>query len=84
MEAAGKDVKHVATAIQTESLDNTPEMTLALACSALNSTEYTAGFSAHQWAFGSHYSISDEDVRLWQAGGSFQRVRQCGQGPTRC
>ena len=67
VEAAGKDVKHVATAIQTESLDNTPEMTLALACSALNSTEYTAGFSAHQWAFGSHYSISDEDVRLWQA-----------------
>ena len=67
VEAAGKDVKHVATAIQTESLDNTPELTLALACSALNSTEYTAGFSAHQWAFGSHYSVSDEDVRLWQA-----------------
>ena len=67
VESAGKDVKHVATAIQTESLDNTPEMTLALACSALNSTEYTAGFSAHQWASGSHYSISDEDVRLWQA-----------------
>ena len=67
VEAAVKDVKHVATAIQMESLDNEPALTLALTASALNSTEYTAGFSAHQWAFGAKYSIADEDVRVWHS-----------------
>ena len=67
VEAAIQDVKHVATAIQTESMENKPEVTLALTTSALNSTEYTAGFSSHQWAFGAKFSISDEDVRLWRA-----------------
>ena len=67
VEAAIQDVKHVATAIQTESMENKPEVTLALTTSALNSTEYTAGFSSHQWAFGAKLSISDEGVRLWRA-----------------
>ena len=38
-------------------------MTLVLAASALNSTEYVSGFSSHQWAFGRDYMISDEDRR---------------------
>ncbi|CAK9044917.1 unnamed protein product, partial [Durusdinium trenchii] len=66
VEAAIQDVKHVASANQKEALDNLPEVTLALATSALNSTEYTAGFSSHQWAFGAKYSINDEDARMWQ------------------
>ncbi|CAK9114245.1 unnamed protein product [Durusdinium trenchii] len=65
--AAIADIKHVATAIHQENLSNSPEMTLTLAASALNGTEYTAGYSSHQWAFGTKYSISDEDIRIWNA-----------------
>ena len=36
-----------------------------LATSALNSTEYTSGYSAFQWAFGKEYSLNDEDVRTF-------------------
>ena len=64
VEAAVHDVKAIATAIHMEAMDNSPQMTLALTASALNSTEYTAGFSSHQWAFGAKYSISDEDLRI--------------------
>ncbi|CAK9105955.1 unnamed protein product [Durusdinium trenchii] len=67
VEAAVADIKHVATAIHQENLNNSPEMTLTLAASALNGTEYTAGYSSHQWAFGTKYSISDEDIRIWNA-----------------
>jgi len=67
VEAAIDDVKHIATAIHIEALESTPEMTMALACSALNSTKFTAGFSAHQRALCSHYAISDEGTRLWQS-----------------
>ena len=38
-------------------------MTLYLATSALNSTEYTAGFSSFQWAFGKRFSLNDKDLR---------------------
>ena len=64
-EAAVQDVKHTATAIHLESRDQDPWVTLHLAVSALNSTEYTAGYSSFQWAFGQQYSISDEDVRTF-------------------
>ena len=67
VEAAIADIKHVATAIHQENLNNSPEMTLTLAASALNGTEYTARDSSHQWAFGTKYSISDEDIRIWNA-----------------
>ena len=67
VESAIGDVKHVATCIQLDNLDNSPALSLALAVSSLNATEYTAGFSAHQWAFGKNYSISDEDVRVWHS-----------------
>ena len=83
VEAAIADIKHTATAIHLEALENSPDMTMSLACSALNSTEFTAGFSAHQWAFGSHYAISDEDTRLWQSVGNaktnFIRVAKARQ-----
>ena len=32
---------------------------------SLNSTEYTSGYSAFQWAFGKEYSLNDEDVRTF-------------------
>ena len=66
VEAAVQDVKHCASAIQLESLHQTPQISLVLATSALNSTEYTAGYSATQWAFGRTFSISDEDARTFQ------------------
>ena len=65
VEAVVQDVKMTASAIHLEALDQDPFVTLHLAASALNSTEYTAGYSAFQWAFGKQYSISDEDVRTF-------------------
>ena len=65
IEAAVQDIKHTASAIQLENLDQDPFITLYLATSALNSTEYTAGYSSFQWAFGKKYSLSDEDVRTF-------------------
>ena len=65
IEAAVQDIKHTASAIQLENLDQDPFITLYLATSALNSTEYTAGYSSFQWAFGKKYSMSDEDVRTF-------------------
>ena len=63
VEHAIKDLKFTASAIQTDSPEQNPKVTLVLAASALNSTEYVSGFSSHQWAFGRDYMISDEDRR---------------------
>ena len=65
LEAGVQDLKTTAAAIHLESLDQEYTTTLFLATSALNSTEYTAGFSAFQWAFGKEYSVTDEDVRTF-------------------
>ncbi|OLQ00692.1 hypothetical protein AK812_SmicGene16628 [Symbiodinium microadriaticum] len=65
IEAGVKDLKMTASAIHLESLDQDPMVTLYLATSALNSTEYTAGYSAFQWAFGQEFSLTDEDVRTY-------------------
>ncbi|CAE7826829.1 GIP [Symbiodinium sp. CCMP2456] len=65
VEAAVQDVKLTASAIYQDLRDLQPEMALFLATAALNSTEYTAGFSSFQWAFGKQYSLSDEDVRTF-------------------
>ena len=65
VEAVVQDIKMTASAIQLEALDQDYMVTLHLAASALNSTEYTAGYSAFQWAFGQQYSLSDEDVRTF-------------------
>ena len=61
-EAAVQDVKHTASAIALDAKDLDSTTVLYLSVSALNSTEYTAGFSSFQWAFGSSYRITDEDV----------------------
>lgn len=59
-----KDLKHTASAIQIDCPDLEPEVTLTLAASSLNSTEYVSGYTSHQWAFGRDYSIGDEDRRV--------------------
>ena len=51
IEAVVHDSKHTASAIHLEARHQDPTVTLYLATSALNSTEYTAGFSSFQWAF---------------------------------
>lgn len=51
-----KDIKFTANAIQVE-------VTLTRAAAALNSTEYVAGHSSHQWCFGKDCLVSDEDAR---------------------
>ena len=65
VEHAIKDVKTTASAIQLDNITQDPLISLVLATSALNSTEYVSGFSSHQWAFGRDYTISDEDRRLF-------------------
>ncbi|CAE7822031.1 unnamed protein product, partial [Symbiodinium sp. CCMP2456] len=64
-EAAIQDVKTTATSIHLEAQDQRPYVTLQLTAAALNSTEYTAGFSAFQWAYGRNYNISEEDYRTF-------------------
>ena len=63
VEHAIKDLKFTASAIQTDAPEQDPHISLILAASALNSTEYVSGFSSHQWAFGRDYMVSDEDRR---------------------
>ncbi|CAE7295575.1 GIP [Symbiodinium sp. CCMP2592] len=64
-EAGVQDMKRTATAIHMDSLEQHPFVTLQLTASALNATEYTAGYSSFQWAFGQNYNVSDEDVRTF-------------------
>ena len=66
-EAAVQDVKRTATAIHLDALDQHPFVSLQLTVASLNSTEYTAGYSAFQWAFGKNYDITDEDVRTFNS-----------------
>ncbi|CAE7241764.1 Smyd3 [Symbiodinium sp. CCMP2592] len=66
IEAAVQDVKMTASAIHLEARDQPLDVTLQLAVSALNSTEFTAGFSAYQWAFGRNFSLTDEDHVTFQ------------------
>ena len=58
VENAVRELKHTASAIQLGNLAQDPTVTLALAASALNSTEFVAGFSSHQWVFGRAYKTT--------------------------
>ena len=61
IEAAIQDVKHPASATYLEAMDVDLSVTLHMAVAALNATEFTAGYSAHQWAFGASHQPTDED-----------------------
>ena len=55
IEAAMKDVKMTASAIQLGSPTQDPVITLHLTVAALNSTEYVKGYSSFQWCYGRHH-----------------------------
>ena len=65
VESAIKDVKMTASAIQLGQPTLPPSVSLQLACAALNSTEYTKGYSSFQWCYGRDYTITDEEVRTF-------------------
>ena len=67
IEAGVQDLKMTASAIHLEAMDQDPFVTLYLSTSALNSTEYVAGYSSFQWAYGKEYNLTDEDVRTLTA-----------------
>ena len=56
-------VKETASRIQRGSPDQDPTYSLALATSAVNSTEFKKGFSSIQWAFGRQAELSDDELR---------------------
>jgi hypothetical protein len=64
VESASKDVKMTASAIQPGQPTLPPGVSLQLACAALNSTEYTRGYSSFQWCYMARtckdYTITDE------------------------
>ena len=66
IESAMKDIKPTASAIQISQPSLEPAVSLLLACSALNSTEHTKGYTPFQRCYGKDYSISDEDFRNFQ------------------
>ena len=56
-------VKETASRIHASSPDQDPEISLALATAAVNSTEYNKGYSSIQWAFGRQAELTDEELR---------------------
>ncbi|CAK9075538.1 unnamed protein product [Durusdinium trenchii] len=66
VESAIKDLKMTASAIQIDQPHLNPRVSLMLACAALNSTEYTKGYSAFQWCYGEDYTLADEDLRTFR------------------
>ena len=82
IEAAVQDLKHVASAIHLDAMDVDHKVVLHMAASAMNATEYTAGYSAHQWAFGMAFRPSDEDrhtLELVEPRVDFARLVTCRQ-----
>ena len=67
VESAIKDVKMTASAIQLGQPTLPPGVSLQLACAALNSTEYTKGYSSFQWCYGKDYTITDEEIRTFDS-----------------
>ncbi|CAL1161233.1 unnamed protein product [Cladocopium goreaui] len=56
-------VKETASRIHASSPDQDPEISLALATAAVNSTEYNKGYSSIQWAFGRQAELTDDELR---------------------
>eukprot|EP00438_Fugacium_kawagutii_P003967 Skav207534 [mRNA] locus=scaffold756:114473:122071:+ [translate_table: standard] len=63
VERAVGHIKETASLIQQGLPDQNPLLTLALATSAINSTEYTQGFTSMQWAFGKQAELGDEEFQ---------------------
>lgn len=59
-----QQVKETSPLIIQKSLpDQDPQLTEAMAASALNNIEYTTGFTAIQWAFGKQFQLGEEELR---------------------
>ena len=56
-------IKETATIIHKSMPDQHVAVSLALATSAVNSTEYVKGFSSLQWVFGRQMEITDEEFK---------------------
>jgi hypothetical protein len=56
-------IKTTATKIHMSMPDLDPRLTLALATSALNSSEFHRGYTSLQWAFGKQTEFGDEELR---------------------
>ncbi|CAE7328962.1 nosip [Symbiodinium sp. CCMP2592] len=66
VESTVQDLKQTSSAIHLDSQDVEVSVVMHLAAAALNATEFVAGYSSHQWAFGTNHSPTDEDVRTYQ------------------
>ena len=56
-------MKETASRIHASSPDQDPEISLALATAAVNSTEYSKGYSSIQRAFGRQAELTDDELR---------------------
>ena len=63
VESAINLIKTTATKIHLSMPDMDPRLTLALATSALNSSEFHRGYTSLQWAFGKQTEFGDEELR---------------------
>ena len=66
VESTVQDLKHTASAIHLDAQDVDVSVIMHLAAAALNATEFVAGYSSHQWAFGTAHTTTDEDARTYQ------------------
>ena len=62
-ERAIQQVKETASLLQQDLPDQDPVLSIAMATSALNNTEYQKGFTSIQWAFGKQHQLDDDELR---------------------
>ena len=63
VERAIKHVKETASLIHQAQPDQDPVLSLALATAAINSTEYSQGYTSMQWAFGKQAELGEEEFQ---------------------
>ena len=62
-ERAIQQVKETASLLQQDLPDQDPVLSIAMATSALNNTEYQKEFTSIQWAFGKQHQLDDDELR---------------------
>ena len=62
-ERAVGQIKETASLIQQSLPDQDPFLTLAMATSAMNNTEFVKGYTSIQWAFGKQAELDDGELR---------------------
>ena len=56
-------IKETASLIQVAQPDQEPIYSLAMACAAINSTEFNKGYTSLQWAYGKQTELDDDQLR---------------------